>query len=249
MKINLTAGNSHWDNQQLSRKFMDIIKKGEGMSLKYLDQLSNEEIWVSRSYIKRYLRKTYNLSEQEYYNIVVFGDKDYIPKCKFCGRDRKFWRLRDGYYSTCASEECRAMRSSEYNKYRWDTLKGEERNEFKSKLGFGSPRTGLLCRAKAEYFRLANNLDPSLTYHLYIAVSKDNRYKFGLSSNLDGRKHRMKYKSIKSLITGTLEYISKLEYLIKINMPSHSEYFSESELELFKSIYKESVIKAKDFSW
>lgn len=76
----------------------------------YFDQLSGLEIivgdytgWIHKSQFRRYLLDTYNLSMQEYYNIVMGFPKDYQPNCAFedCSEKVKFISPYKGYNKTC----------------------------------------------------------------------------------------------------------------------------------------------------
>lgn len=84
----------------------ELIKRGEGNSMQFKDQLSDKNIWVYCKHFSRYLRSTYNLSQQEYYSLIVFGDKDYFPKCKTsdCNNSVEFYRLSSGFREYCCHE-------------------------------------------------------------------------------------------------------------------------------------------------
>lgn len=76
----------------------------------YQDQLipESEPIkWVSCTLFSKYLKSTYDLTLQEYYNIVVFGDINYQPICRVCGENLYFYNLTKGYQEFC-SQNCRA---------------------------------------------------------------------------------------------------------------------------------------------
>lgn len=77
----------------------------------YQDQLipESEPIkWVSCTVFAKYLENTYNLSIREYYNIVVYDDINYQPKCSICGGNLFFYNLNKGYQEFC-SHNCRAL--------------------------------------------------------------------------------------------------------------------------------------------
>lgn len=102
-----------------------VVKRGKGKliskpygphSVLYLDQLSDmDDIWINSGVFNSYLRKTYGINSREYYNIVVYGDINFSPRCK-CGNDKKFISLSRGYGSTCGNKECLRIRSSEITK-------------------------------------------------------------------------------------------------------------------------------------
>lgn len=51
----------------------------------YLDQLSEKEKWIYMKNIKSYLLDNYNLTLEQYYGLVVMGNKDWTPVCPYCG--------------------------------------------------------------------------------------------------------------------------------------------------------------------
>lgn len=68
----------------------------------YLDQLRKDETWVDSSIIEEYLKNTYNLSLQQYYNLIVFSDKNHVQLCHCCKRKIvNFINLKDGYNKYC----------------------------------------------------------------------------------------------------------------------------------------------------
>lgn len=87
-----------------------IVTKGVGRDVSYLDQLCfSTEVYVNFRKMKEYLRKTYNMSTIEYYNLVMFSDKNYVPLCPICNKPRKFNHknsLSKGYLDTCGNIEC-----------------------------------------------------------------------------------------------------------------------------------------------
>lgn len=101
-----------------------IIKKNKGKliykdhkshSRLYLDQLSDEEIWIASGVFVQYLNKTYGLNSKEYFNLIIYGNKDYIPLCK-CGLPRKFVSLSRGYSPTCGGRDCVSKKLSNHAK-------------------------------------------------------------------------------------------------------------------------------------
>lgn len=97
--------------------FGKIIKVGEGAGTHYLDQIRDDIKWISRSFIEGYLSREYDLTPQQYYNLVVYGDISFKPRCKYCSNSARWWRISNGYYLTCSSE-CKSKSHSESNHHR-----------------------------------------------------------------------------------------------------------------------------------
>jgi hypothetical protein len=69
----------------------------------YLDQLKEEETWIGSNKMPKYLRVNYNLTREQYYNLIVYGDKDKIHYCPICGNKLKFIALWKPYNSSCSN--------------------------------------------------------------------------------------------------------------------------------------------------
>lgn len=69
----------------------------------YIDQLSEDSLIFSRQ-LNNYLHDKYNLTIKEYYNLIMYGDKDYKVLCKNCNSELNFISLSNGYSSKC--NEC-----------------------------------------------------------------------------------------------------------------------------------------------
>jgi hypothetical protein len=54
----------------------------------YVDQLSEDSLIFSRQ-LNNYLHDKYNLTIKEYYNLIMYGDKDYKVLCKNCNNNYK----------------------------------------------------------------------------------------------------------------------------------------------------------------
>jgi len=79
----------------------------------YLDQLDPGETWVGASnFTGNYLRKYYNLTSQQYYNIVMYGDINIKLKCPWCDKERSFGKIGHGYNITCGSPSCNSKQSN-----------------------------------------------------------------------------------------------------------------------------------------
>lgn len=82
----------------------DIIKTKIGKSYKFKNQLDPEDnnLYSQKEMIDL-VRDKYNLSLEEYYNIIVHNDKNYEHVCRNpeCGKRLEFLGLRCGYRGTC----------------------------------------------------------------------------------------------------------------------------------------------------
>lgn len=86
-------------------------------SLTYIDQLSDDIVEVSARKLNKYLRDTYNINAQQYYNLIMGYDIDYCPKCRNpeCILDTNFQGLLIGYAKFCGNS-CRSIYN---NKVMW----------------------------------------------------------------------------------------------------------------------------------
>lgn len=86
---------------------MELITKGTWNSMYYLDQLSDDEIWIHKNRFPSYIKETYNISHIEYYNLITRNDKNYIHVCEApgCTNPTEFRKLTEGYVKSC-SRKC-----------------------------------------------------------------------------------------------------------------------------------------------
>lgn len=105
-----------------------IIRKSD----KYmLDQLSDEDnIWVYRK--DKYLMKTYGITTREYYCIVMYGSYFHIPVCKYCGKDRGFRSVNDGFYPICTYKKCSNSLKSDITLFRTDKFRNLASNTIRN---------------------------------------------------------------------------------------------------------------------
>lgn len=75
----------------------------------YIDQLDENSPLIFTRQLNNYLKNKYNLTIKEYYNIVIYGDKYYSPKCDNCGEDLEFISLSCGYRNKC--KNCKFINS------------------------------------------------------------------------------------------------------------------------------------------
>ena len=94
-----------------------------------LDQLSDKpnqwffgggNRYQETSVFLKHVKETYGLTAQQYYNIIVYDDINYVGKCKTCGKETEFIKLSKGYRDYCchwctsASDETRENRFLAY---------------------------------------------------------------------------------------------------------------------------------------
>lgn len=65
----------------------------------YVDQLSEDNFSVFTRSLDRYFSRTYNLSKEEYFNIIMTEENP--PKCSKCGSLAKFLNLNQGHSNIC----------------------------------------------------------------------------------------------------------------------------------------------------
>lgn len=83
-----------------------VINKGSIMLIngKLYDQLDRSLPEINRKILGHYIRKRYNLSQKEYYGLIVNLDPLYKPTCPICGKDVSFRGLTKGFYDTTCSK-------------------------------------------------------------------------------------------------------------------------------------------------
>lgn len=200
----------------------------------YVDQLSEEFKYLPRGNgmkgILKYIKSKYGLSYQEYYSLVVYGDKDYRPKCPTCGGpiNKVGDRFYGGYKSYC-SKECQYKNAgvyfSEFNK-KVQEMNPEERRQItkaaRAKLSKicsdESSHKWRLQRSaamlKGQYLSRGLPEDPC---HFYIAT-EGSAFKYGVTVDPDHRVRRMNYDRIKVVVSSTRKFVTELEYRIKLDL-------------------------------
>lgn len=89
-----------------------VINKGSIMLIdgKLYDQLDESLPEIRRKILGHYIRKKYNLSQKEYYGLIVHLDPLYKPVCPICGREVNFRGLTKGFYdTTCSKSHAQAL--------------------------------------------------------------------------------------------------------------------------------------------
>jgi len=196
----------------------------------YVDQLSPKLTKVNGKSMQSYIKSRYNLSLRRYFNIIVMYDVNYQPKCPVCGNPVKFNRLTRGYFETC-SNYCN-------NKLR------VQRNTHNLQVGNYDWKSD--AKSARTLFRMKGRSNDRCLF--YICKANDERYKYGVTKNLNGRmiisklhsnKDEIDYNSPIFLLKSTRYNVSELEYQLKIHLKDNHEYFHESKLSEVLEFIKE----------
>ena len=218
-----------------------LIDNGEsGRRRTFLDQLSDEEIWLYPFHLTKRVKEKYNLEIWEYISLVLYGDKDYVPRCSTpgCNNPVKYsGRVNWGWEHYC-SKSCRASYVAKV-----------QHSDPNSKLSKFTNSTenhihswwGKVNRAKISFIRDGK---PNDECYLYLGLTSDGKIKFGatsmsLSSGWTSRKSRLRLLSIHQIRKGLREDIANAEANIKFKLGSNVEYLEFSELKRLINIIKE----------
>lgn len=214
----------------------------------YLDQLSGS-VKVHSSYFKEYILSEYNLTEKEYYNIVIYGDINYKRLCKNCGRELPFLGLNlnpDRSYRYYCNAKCETSYRINTNTYHFQkdnrykipsmiehdinaSIRGKER--FKNGIHEFQNIDNTLLMSKNQFLRIFKDNRGYLRAKLYWALlgGEDNSeyFKIGVTtSSLNSRKNHIRegsipYRTIHLLYEGDIDLIANLEYKIKIKFKEY----------------------------
>lgn len=179
-----------------------------------LDQLSGDSIVKGcNRLLDPYLKERYGITVKEYYNLCVYGDSNYVHMCSHCKLvPTEFRSVVVGYNKYCCTE-CQSLGFYENKSYK----------------GIGSSINSTLLAAKNSFITKHKGENG----YLYLATLVDyDLVKVGVTTNLVRRsKYSLnsygEYKSIKPIIYGPVEYISDLEYRIKLEFHERSKLGSE----------------------
>lgn len=165
--------------------------------------------------------KKYGLSEQQYYNLVVYGELEHHEACECdtcTGKDKKFNGLAYGYSKFC-SGACSRLQ------------KGYDKSKFLKKLyklGL-NPIYSKESRCKSDYNRLMKSKSHKCDdiYSLYLAIPtfEDNSIKIGVTSCIDRRStsfQRNDYSSIELICNCRLDIAAEIEYKTKMEFINES---------------------------
>ena len=93
-------------------------------------------------------------------------------------------------------------------------------------------------------FLLKGNLDD--VCYFYIATTDKNEFKYGVTSNISERKRLGSYKNIKCIFKSSRLIVAELEYQVKMNMMSSSEFMNWHDVRKFMNSYKISIKFIRD---
>lgn len=209
----------------------------------YLDQFNNTTKVRYLSRFIEYINTNYNLSQKDYYNLVVKGDLSYSHTCenKGCNNTTDFINLNLGYKRFC----CKGCGYSS---------RGDLSGNFKSYYDKLNKSVAIINNKRKKIFKLMSKEEIiMLMYHgyrcysgkysskypkayLYYAEFNDNSeiFKIGISVNTSDRWYKAGYKNPRVLHEGSVEEISKLEYTIKKTFIDNLVLESEYPTETFK---------------
>lgn len=210
------------------------FKKPSGTGkFKLYDQLSDDLNLYTEFQLRKLIKERYNLTPEEYYNLIVHGDKNYKHYCKNpeCNKELKFLGITSGYKRTC-NRNC-ADRYHSYNmKDIWKTgvydgtsnfitynsldstreLRREEVQrsiDDKSSRAFGSE----YHRRETNCGNIKSRYSNDVNRYIYLVISKyhPNYIKLGTTNRLDRRINELKAIEVIFLYKGGSHDIAELE--------------------------------------
>lgn len=237
--------------------YKNIINKGSIVmptSQSYLDQIDGTTI-VSSKRIKSYLLERYNLTEDRYYNLVVYGNVDNYPKCQCprCNNHRRFIRLSVGYGKYC-SNECKnsSILTDIVNKIPWtdDRRKKQSDNTRRIQLKKVSDGTHNFLNQSDEHKFHAHLESSKYTFikraelrgirygFLYYGLVDDYNFKIGITFvSIESRASFLGLRTIHLLLNDSVEKVAEIECLIKIKFHDSSTYTDETfRIDKFREI-------------
>lgn len=222
-----------------------ILKSIYGQ-FRYVDQLSKEYREFTSYSAEKYLLETYNLKIYEYYNIIVYGEKDKVLLCPHCGRNSmRFKGLTKGWSIYC-NQSCitthRLINESRNGINPFQDKDFIEKNRVRSSEFQSSQmrnRTSPLLRKSSKFLAARNNfilnhVNDICILYVCSVMNMSDKYKIGIcSTNI---KSRLYYKSCKLfnhhvLYKGPAQDVADLEIMIKLTIcENESEFISSSKL-------------------
>ena len=209
----------------------------------YFDQLDSSLPKVHTQSLKRYLREKYNLTDKEYYNIVVHGNIDYEEHCVWCGKVTPFKSLCKGYQHFC-NQSC-------ITKWRLNRDNRLGKNPFQNREWIDQNRSKVAERQSQRmkdgthhFCKEYNEFNASRSRYLKYGYSETNLYicdtnvegfkKFGLSKYPNGRttyKSNIVLSNHEILYTGSPEILVDIEFELKREFCSQDSELLPIELE------------------
>lgn len=240
----------------------------------YLIQIELEEHWVKSNDIGRYLKVTYQMTTEEYYDLVVYesvGIKP--PKCPYCGKKLRFKNLtyNYNYYKTCSSPECtfnaysEANKASQINRVKNGTHQFLNNSGIREKINKNTSRRNKRiaelgvhpCQDIVNNINMQKGLikkkgSPEDVLYYYIARTEDlSTFKLGVTKNIIERINissfsNSKFLKYRIITSGLRENIAELEAEVKLKFMTKSEYFP---IKMFKEVilFIKSIISKYEF--
>ena len=209
----------------------------------YLDQLRDDNKRIKDTHFQRYLKSIYDITIDEYYNIVMFNDINYIKKCAnpTCNSIIKVYKLSYGANKCCckgcASKLTMIGLHQKYGEHMVHNMihlhDDPEYRKLKSKI-FSDVMKKVHANDHESHVKIVNagNMQRAITKHkyyqsmyFYLAISSDNKIKIGVSGQINRRCSQMNYKTIHTIFNTDVETAFKIEEEIKTTMLTTGEYF------------------------
>lgn len=211
---------------------------------KLYDQLDINLPEIPRKIIGHYIRKKYNLSQKEYYNLVVFLDGSVIMTCPICGKEVSFRGLTKGFYDiTCSKSHAQSLSARNGTHH---FIK-----EFGSMSNSAKVITEKRVKAGTHQFQDYKNrsrnhrsvfmnkgLPDDLCVFYITEVPDSDLIKIGITSNIEYREFMNSisgfiYTNTECIVVSTRIKIADLEMNAKIDLHDISvqglEYFNKSD--------------------
>lgn len=226
------------------------IKIGTGLIIRpssqsYLDQIDGETI-VSSKRIKEYLYNKYRLTEEEYYNLVMYGSINNYPSCQNprCNNHPRFIRLSIGYQKYCC-DSCKnsSILTDIVNKIPWSNERRNEKSRLTRNIQLDKIEkkdhnflhqsddhkfNAQLESAKFTFIKRASIRGINKGYLYYGLVDKDN-FKIGVTFVSPYSRYKsQKLKTIHTLLTSSIHEVAEIEYRIKLKFKEYSTYTKET---------------------
>lgn len=230
-----------------------IVNSGHIMLLDGVlyDQLDESLPIIPRKIVGYYIRKKYNLSQKDYYDLVVNGCGGLKHVCPICGKEVSFRGLTKGFYdNTCSKSHAQAL-TAKLGTHHFIKEFGSMSNSAKiitSKRVKEGTHQFQDYRNRARNHRSVfvnkGNSDDVCYFYITKLKGRDGVLKIGITSDIEYRNTMnqisgLEYIEYEILATGNRIEIADLEMNIKIDLHDYSieglEYFNVSEYNLIKS--------------
>jgi hypothetical protein len=211
-----------------------------------LDPFSEEEIWIYVNRTWYYFMDNYGLEPSQVWNLVHGFDKDEKHYCLYCECELPYRRLDQGFGSYCCTScqvsaqwEIKELREKRRLRARRDMIKRLQNPEYKE---YQMSRVhSVESIASRNFTRFMNETPDDIECCLYLAIAKSGNFKFGITKDLNYRRHTGGYVSIKPLYKGDKETIAWMEYDLVIALGS--EWISD-----LKEFNKQFILEVQRLS-